>query len=112
MRLLKQRASGPRWHSNQFGIGQREYLALVRFSSKAEAIGLKTTGIGKGPFGAGCLLKMSKGYEALIDGTGNVILGRVEADGKRVRLCQGSSGIEAGWEKLLLALENSEGRSA
>ena len=65
MPLLKQkRAAGPRRYGSKagfFAISLREYVALARFSSKAEAIGVKTTGITKGPFGAGCLLKMSKG---------------------------------------------------
>jgi hypothetical protein len=114
MALLKQkRAPGPRWHTDRAdyfaSISQREYLSLARFSLRAEAIGLKTTGIGKGPFGAGCLLKMSRGYEALVDGTGNVILGRVEADGKRVRLWETGT-TQAGWDMLLRVLESSEGR--
>jgi hypothetical protein len=47
-------------------------------------------------------------YEVDLTG-GQVLLGRVEASGKRVRICEASS-TPAGFEKLLAALKHSEGR--
>jgi hypothetical protein len=49
-------------------------------------------------------------YEVLVDGTGHMLLGRVENDGKRVKLCETGTNTEAQWGMLLQALENSEGR--
>jgi hypothetical protein len=80
-------------------------------SNAADRLGLKTTGITKGPFGVGCLLKMSSGhqdYEVLVDSAG-VLLGRVGKSGQRVRLCTGTN-TETQWNTLLQTLRNSEGR--
>jgi hypothetical protein len=73
---------------------------------------VKTASIGKGPFNQGCLLKLSgsNDYEVLVDGTGHLLLGRVEKNGQRVRLCASGSNTEAGWAMLLQSLRNSEGR--
>jgi hypothetical protein len=60
----------------------------------------------------GCRLKMSSGnydYEVLVDGTGHMLLARVE-NGKRVSLCEGATNTEVQWERLLEAVRNSEGR--
>lgn len=81
--------------------------AILKEAPAARAFGPKD------PFGAGALLKMSSAqghaYEVLVDGTGHALLGRVESGGKRIRLCEASSNTEAGLEKLLAALKNSEG---
>jgi hypothetical protein len=75
-------------------LSPRDYLALGRFSLAADKLpGVKTTAVTKGPLGQGALLKLSSpdhDYEVLVDGAGNALLGRVEKDGKRVRLCEGS----------------------
>jgi hypothetical protein len=62
-----------RWHGNRAGYFEISHqdASLARFSNAADKTGLKTTGITKGPFGVGCLLKMSSGnhyYEVLVDG--------------------------------------------
>jgi hypothetical protein len=95
-----------------FGLNAREYIALGKFSNALDPIGVKTTGIGKGPFGQGCLLKLSgkAQYEVHVVGTGHALLGRVEPNGERVRLCEAGSNTQAGWERLLATLKNSEGR--
>jgi hypothetical protein len=88
---------------------------LGRFSNAAKRFGIETTEIARGPLGVGCRLQMSAGdrhYEVAIDGNGQMTLGRVEADGKRVRLCAGSTNIESGWNRMLGALKNAEGRMA
>jgi hypothetical protein len=122
MQTIKQKTAAPagpaktRWHGNRagsFGITRREYVALGKFSNAAEKLGLETTNISKGPFGRGCLLKMSSGnhdYEVLVDRTGHALLGRVEKNGKRVKLCEGGTNTEAQWSALLQTLKNSEGR--
>jgi hypothetical protein len=95
------------------GLTIREYIALGKFSSALDPFGVKTTGIGKGPFGVGCLLKVSGKagqYEVHVDGTGRMFLGRVKNDGNRVRLCEGGTNTEASWERLLQVVRNSEGR--
>ena len=97
------------------GLNPRDYLGLGRFSLAAEKLGVKATEVSKGPLGSGCLLKLASGnnhYEVLVDGTGGILLGRVEADGKRVRLCAAGTSSEAGWGKLVQALRTSEGRAA
>jgi hypothetical protein len=84
----------------------------AKFSNAADKLGLKTTSIGRGPFiGVGCCLKLSgnHNYEVLLNG-GVMLLGRIEQDGKRVKLCEGGTSIEASWEKLLQAVKESEGR--
>jgi hypothetical protein len=95
-----------------FGLNAREYIALGKFSNALDPLGVKTTGIGKGPFGRGCFLKMaspSHEYELHVDGTGHALLGQVK-DGRWIRLCEASSNVEAGWEKLFAALKTNEGR--
>ena len=55
-------------------------------------------------------LRMMSGktdYEVILNEAG-LLLGRVEKDGTRIRLCAGSN-TEAQWERLLAALRNSEG---
>jgi hypothetical protein len=105
-----------RWHGNRagyFGITDREYFALGRFSTAADKAGLKTVSIGRGAFGVGCCMKMSgkaADYEVMVDGHGSMLLGKVEASGKRIRLAEGGSNIEASWAMLLTALKTSEGR--
>ena len=72
---------------------------------------MKTTGIGKGPFGAGCLLKMSSGnrdYELLVSDSG-MLLGHLK-NGQRIRLWAGGTNTEAQWGMLLQALRNNEAR--
>jgi hypothetical protein len=106
-------AAKTRWHgprASHFAITAGEYTALGRFSNATDKLGLKITGITKGPFGAGARLQMSGrgNYEVDLTG-GQVLLGRVEASGKRVRICEASS-TPAGFEKLLAALKHSEGR--
>jgi hypothetical protein len=95
----------------RFGISEREITALAKFSNAADKLGLKTTGIGKGPFGVGCLLKMSgkADYEVILNGAGNLLLGRVE-NGKRVKLHGGGTNTEAQWTMVLNAVKRSEGR--
>ena len=113
MRLLKQRAPGPRWLNcgAHLGIGDLAYIGLARFASKAESLGLKPVSIGR-TFG-GCRLAMKSGagqdYEVLINSIGNALLGRIDGD-KRVRLAQGSSETQAGWDMLLSVLGKLEGR--
>jgi hypothetical protein len=95
-----------------FAISPRDYLSLGRFSNAADKFGLKSTGITKGPFGQGALLKLSSSnhdYEVLVDGTGQMLLGRIE-NGQRVKLYAGSTNTKAAWDKLLEALRQSEGR--
>jgi hypothetical protein len=94
-----------------FGITHREYFALGKFSNAADGLGLKTTGIGRGPFGVGCLLQLSSSnhhYEVLVN-AGHLLLGRVEKDGKRVRLAEGAD-TEASWAMLLETVEREEKR--
>jgi hypothetical protein len=62
--------------------------------------------------GLGCRLELAspnRSYEVLVN-NGTALLGRVEKDGRRVKLCEGGTNIEATWEKLLGALRNSKGR--
>jgi hypothetical protein len=92
-------------------LSPREYLSLGRFSNAADQLGIKSTGISKGPFGQGCLLKLSGKagqYEVHLDGNGSMILGRVEQNGKRVRLCAGNSNTEADWNRLLAVIEKGK----
>jgi hypothetical protein len=94
------------------GVSEREMTSLAKFSSGAEAFGIRTTAISRGPLlGVGCRLQLSgkADYEVLIS-NGQVLLGKVEANGQRIRLAEGGSNIEASWEKLLQAVRNSEGR--
>jgi hypothetical protein len=106
---IQKSAAKPWFHHNQaahFKISTRDYLNLGKFSNAADKLGLKSTGITKGPFGSGCLLKMSGGahtYELLL-GNGSALLGRVEANGKRVRLFNGPTAAETQWDNLLEAL--------
>jgi hypothetical protein len=95
-----------------FGISAREYTSLAKFSSAADKLGLKTTSIGRGMFGTGCVLQMSgnHNYEVVLDGRGSVLLGKVEASGKRIRLAEGGSNIEASWAMLLGTIETEEKR--
>lgn len=96
------------------GLSPRDYLSLGQFANALEPIGVKTTGITKGPFNQGCLLKLSGKagqYEVHLDGNGSITLGRMEKDGQRVRLYAGSTATEAGWDRLLAAIRNSEGRA-
>jgi hypothetical protein len=96
-----------------YGLTPRDYLALKRFSIAADNLGVKSNAISKGPL-QGALLKLSSGnnnYEVLVDGAGQVLLGRVEADGKRVRLSAAGTNSEASWGKLIGALKASEGRA-
>ena len=117
MQTIKQKGTAPpartRWHSNQFGISPRAYVALAKFSNAAEKLGVKTTAITQGMFGSGCRIQLcgKADYEVLVDGAG-MTLGRVEADGRRIKLAQGSSGTEPEWAALLRALQNNEGRAA
>jgi hypothetical protein len=93
------------------GITDREYFALGKFSNDADKLGLKTVSIGRGPLlGVGCCLKMSgkADYEVLVR-NGQVLLGKVEASGKRVRLAEGADS-EATWNMLLKTLEREEKR--
>jgi hypothetical protein len=95
------------------GLNPRDYLALGRLSIAAGRLGVKATALSKGPLGQGALLKLSSpdhNYEVLVDGIGQALLGRVEADGKRTRLCAGSTSIQAQWDRILAALKQSEGR--
>jgi len=91
-----------------FGLSPRDYLGLGRFSLAAEKLGVKATEITKGKFNQGAVLKLSgpdHNYEVLVD-AGNALLGRVEADGKRVRLCAAGTNSEASWGKLIHQVEN------
>jgi hypothetical protein len=103
---IKQKPAGARLHGNRvgyFGVTHREYAALARFSNAAKKLGLETTGISKGPFGVGCLLKMSSGkadYEVLLNGAGHLLVGRIE-NGQRVKLGEGGTNTEAQWTMLL-----------
>jgi hypothetical protein len=99
-----------RWHTNRapapFAIGYQEYVSLAKFSSKAEAIGVRTTAIDRGPFKAGARLTMSSGstnYELDVH-NGVMVLGKLESNGKRIRICEGRSGTQLEWERLFLAL--------
>jgi hypothetical protein len=95
------------------GLSPRDYLGLGRLSNAADKFGVRATEITKGPFGQGALLKLSSGnnhYELLVDGNGQMLLGRVEQDGKRVRLCEGRTNTEAQWNRMLGVLKQSEGR--
>jgi hypothetical protein len=98
--------------ARSLGISDREYLALGKFSNAVEQqLGLKTTGIGKGPFGTGCLLQLSGSshhYEVLVSGAG-LLLGKVQASGQRVRLAEGAD-TEATWAKLLETVQREEKR--
>jgi hypothetical protein len=97
------------------GLSPRDYLSLGRLSIAAEKFGVKATGLTKGPLGQGARLELASSnhnYEVLVNGAGNALLGRVEADGKRVRLCAAGTNSEASWEKLIRALKASEGRLA
>jgi hypothetical protein len=120
MQTIKQKraayAARTRWHGNRvgyFGISRQEYVALAKSCNAAEKLGTETTGVGKGPFRVGCLLRLSGGnhdYELLVDGTGYMQLGRVQQNGQRVRLYAGGTNTEAPWGMLLQALRKSEGR--
>jgi hypothetical protein len=93
------------------GLDPRDYLGLGRFSNAAEKLGVKATGLSKGPLGQGARLELSSSnhkYEVLVDGCGSMTLGRVEQD-RRVRLCAGSTGTEQ-WNRMLDVLKASEGR--
>jgi hypothetical protein len=60
----------------------------------------------------GCLLQLSSSnhhYEVLVNGAGHLLLGRIEQNGKRVRLVEGAD-TEATWELFLQAVRNSERR--
>jgi hypothetical protein len=95
------------------GINGRDYFCLTRFLPRAESLGLEATGLSRGPLNQGCVLKLhgrSHDYEVHLDGNGQVLLGRTEKDGSRVRLCAGSANTEAQWDRVLAALEASEGR--
>src|SRR5438132_14375532 len=86
-----------------FGISPRDYLSLGRFSNAANKFGVKTVSIGRGAFGVGCQLQLSSSnhnYEVRVNSTG-VLLGKIEASGKRTKLAEGSSNTEATWERLL-----------
>jgi len=94
-----------------YRVSPRDYLDLGHFSIAADKLGVKSTAITKGPFGQGALLKLTSGsnhYEVLVDGTGGMLLGKIEADGKRVRLCEGSTNTEAQWNRMLGVLKQSE----
>ena len=49
-------------------------------------------------------------YEMVLDGRGSVLLGKVEANGQRIRLAEGGSNIEATWTMLLKTVETEEKR--
>jgi hypothetical protein len=103
-----------RWHGNPhaLGVSDRDYFCLTKFLPRAESIGLEATGLDRGTFN-GCVLRLhgrSHDYELRLNGNGQVLLGRTEKDGSRVRLCAGSANTEAQWDKLLEALRQSEGR--
>jgi hypothetical protein len=94
------------------GITDREYFALGKFSNAADKLGLKTTSIGRGPLlGVGCRLQLSGNYnyEVLLNG-GIMLLGRIEKDGKRIKLCEGGTNTEAQWTLLLKTVEKEEKR--
>jgi len=96
-----------------YGLSQREYFSLGKFSNDADRFGLKTVGIARGMFGTGCVLQMSgkaADYEMVLDGRGSVLLGKVEANGQRIRLAEGGSNIEATWTMLLKTVETEEKR--
>jgi hypothetical protein len=99
--MQQQIEPGTRWRRTNrvgySGISRHEFPALARFTSQAEALGFKMA-VGKGPFGVGCRLKMSKGnrdYELVLNGTGQMLLGMVRNDGSRVRLHAGGTNLEA-----------------
>jgi hypothetical protein len=99
------------WLGAYLGLGEREYISLARFSSKAEALGLKLESIDKGrPFGGASLRlagKAGNSYEVVVNGAG-LLLGKVTNDGTRIRLYAGST-TEASWNTLLARLKASEG---
>ena len=71
VQTLRQKRAAPANRGGHVGISQREYFGLAGFANAAEKLGVKTTGITKGPFNRGSLLKMSSGnhdYEVLVDG--------------------------------------------
>jgi hypothetical protein len=111
MQTLKEKPR--KWHGEpaSLGISHQQYFALSRFYSQAEALGLKVTDLDRGPLGQGCILKLRgrHDYELRVDGTGFMLLGRTEKDGKRTRLYNGSTSTEAGWNRVLAALKASEG---
>jgi hypothetical protein len=93
------------------GVSEREMTSLAKFSSKAEAFGIRTTNIGRGPLlGVGCRLQLSGNhdYEVLVS-NGQVLLGEVEASGKRIRLSEGAD-TEASWALLLKTIQTEEKR--
>ena len=96
-----------------YGVSPRDYLDLGHFSIAADKLGVKSTAIKKGKLSQGACLELSgnNNYEVLVDGIGQVLLGKIEADGNRVRLCVGSTGTEQ-WNRMLGVLRNAEGRAA
>jgi hypothetical protein len=98
---------GPR--APGFAITQAEYISLARFSNDAEKLDVKSTGLTKSLFGSGVCLKLagkSAQYEVHVR-DGQLLVGKVEATGKRVRLAEASS-TQAGWQKLLAVLKDNE----
>ena len=83
---------------------------LGKFSNDADKFGLKTTSVGKA-LGLGCRLQLSSSnhnYEVLLNG-GIALLGRIEQDGKRIKLGEAGTNIESGWNVILNAIKRSEG---
>jgi hypothetical protein len=96
--------------AGHFGTSPREYLSLGQLSNSCDELSIKTVAIGRGSFGVGCCMKMSgktADYEIMIDGHGSVILGKVEG-GKRIKLCEGGSHLQATWDAILNAVKRSE----
>ena len=96
--------------AKRLGITDRDDFSLGTLANRVEAFGVKATAVGKA-LGLGCRLKLSGNhdYELLVN-NGIVLAGRIEANGRRTKLFEGGTSVEATWSTLLKTIETEEKR--
>ena len=109
---MKLKSAKSKWYGRVgFGLNPPLFVSVARFANSVEALfGLKSIAFNPGPFNSGRRLSLAGNghvYELIVNDNG-MTLGKVETDGRRIRLATGMD-TKADWDQLLRVLQNCEG---